>query len=79
MSGHPIVPTGSTPVYSNTAFRIVGYVIEALTGQSYQSVLSRDLIEPLGLDGFSYSAPKSSEGIVPSEQYWAFSARDETP
>lgn len=79
MSSHPRAPTGSIPLYSNAGFQVIGHVIEALAGQSYESVLSRDLIKPLGLNRFSYSAPKSSEGIVPNKRDWAYDAGDSTP
>ncbi|KAJ5605487.1 beta-lactamase/transpeptidase-like protein [Penicillium lagena] len=79
MAGHPVVPAGSTPIYSNAAYQILAYALETMTGQSYQSILSKDLLHPLGLEGFSYSAPNASEGIIPDPIYWALSAGDETP
>jgi CubicO group peptidase (beta-lactamase class C family) len=79
MAGHPVVPAGSTPIYSNAAYQILAYAMETMTGQSYQSILSKDLLHPLALKSFSYSAPNASEGIIPNPTYWALNAGDETP
>jgi CubicO group peptidase (beta-lactamase class C family) len=36
--------------YNNAGFSIAGYVIERVTGQSYQTVLQERLLDPLGMD-----------------------------
>jgi CubicO group peptidase (beta-lactamase class C family) len=79
MAGHPVVPAGSTPIYSNAAYQILAYSMETMTGQSYQSILSKDLLHPLGLKGLSYSVPNASKGIIPDPTYWVLNAGDETP
>ncbi|PYH85462.1 beta-lactamase/transpeptidase-like protein [Aspergillus uvarum CBS 121591] len=79
---HPIVPTVTTLVYSNAAFQIIGYALEAMTGQSYQTVLSQDLIRPLNLTRSSYNKPADRLGIIPGDvetTWWAYSLGDETP
>ena len=79
MAGHPVVPTGYTPIYSNAAYQILAYVLESMTGKSYQTLLSEDLLQPLGLTQFSYSVLNASTGIIPSVEYWELNAGGETP
>ncbi|RAH73667.1 serine hydrolase domain-containing protein [Aspergillus aculeatinus CBS 121060] len=79
---HPVVPTASAPVYSNAAFQILGYALEAMTGQSYQTLLSRDLIRPLNLTRSSYNKPADRLGVIPGDvetTWWTYSLGDETP
>ncbi|PYI28273.1 beta-lactamase/transpeptidase-like protein [Aspergillus indologenus CBS 114.80] len=79
---HPVVPTASTPTYSNAAFQILGYALEAMTGQSYQTLLSRDLIRPLNLTRSSYNKPADRLGVIPGDvetTWWTYSLGDETP
>jgi CubicO group peptidase (beta-lactamase class C family) len=82
LQSHPIVPTSSTPVYSNAAFQILAYALEAMTHQSYEELLQRDIIEPLGLSGTYYTTPNISLGVVPNdggEHWWNFDLGDEGP
>jgi CubicO group peptidase (beta-lactamase class C family) len=36
--------------YSNVGFRIIGYALEAATGERYRDLLTRRILEPLGLE-----------------------------
>lgn len=79
---HPIVPTSSTPIYSNAAFQILGYLLEEMTGDDFQKILSDDLLKPLNLSRTFYDTPNSSLGVVPNTgglEYWHFAMGDETP
>lgn len=82
LQSHPIVPTSSTPVYSNAAFQILAYALETMTGQSYEELLQRDIIAPLGLNGTYYKTPSISLGVIPKdsgEYWWNFDLGDEGP
>jgi CubicO group peptidase (beta-lactamase class C family) len=79
---HPIVPTSSTPIYSNAAFQILGYVLETMTGDDYQKVLAYDVLKPLKLSRTFYNTPDISLGVVPNtggQEYWNFAMGDEGP
>ncbi|OGM50823.1 beta-lactamase [Aspergillus bombycis] len=65
LKSHPILYTSSTPIYSNPSFQILGYALEAMTNQTYQSLLQRDLINPLGLSRSSYGKPEDDIAIIP--------------
>ncbi|EHK49288.1 hypothetical protein TRIATDRAFT_174049, partial [Trichoderma atroviride IMI 206040] len=64
---HPVFPPHGTALYSNAAYRILAYVIEAITGKSYEQVLQKDIFEPLGLKHSSSVPPVSSgAGVIPN-------------
>ncbi|KAK1245573.1 hypothetical protein MKX08_005202 [Trichoderma sp. CBMAI-0020] len=63
---HPVFPPYGTALYSNAAYRILAYVIEAITGKPYKEVLQKDVFEPLGLKHSSSVPPISSgAGVIP--------------
>jgi CubicO group peptidase (beta-lactamase class C family) len=39
----------TTPLYSNAGFAILGYVVESITGKSFEEVLQNTVAGPLGL------------------------------
>ncbi|EFR00001.1 hypothetical protein MGYG_03008 [Nannizzia gypsea CBS 118893] len=45
----PVALPGTTPIYSNDAFRILGYIVESISGKSFASVLNQRILEPLKL------------------------------
>ncbi|KAH8429353.1 serine hydrolase domain-containing protein [Aspergillus melleus] len=78
----PVVATGATPIYSNAAFRILGYALEKMTNTSYEDLLTRHLIKPLKLTHSSYSAPDAKYGIIPGDaatSSWGVNIGEETP
>lgn len=48
--GAPRFAPGSDYAYSNSNYVILGMLVERVTGQPYEDVLARRLLEPLGLD-----------------------------
>ncbi len=47
-------PPGSAFKYNNGAYVILGHVIELLTGQSYETYLRENILDPLGLNDTGY-------------------------
>ncbi|KAF2761208.1 beta-lactamase/transpeptidase-like protein [Pseudovirgaria hyperparasitica] len=69
----PIFPSGLKAAYSNTAFLILGYAMESITGRSFGDILDQSIIEPLSLNRTFYSKPEDSMGVIPStpwESLW---------
>ncbi|EED15033.1 alkaline D-peptidase, putative [Talaromyces stipitatus ATCC 10500] len=61
-----VVMPGTTPVYSNDAFQILGYVVENITGESFENVLSSRILAPLGMNQTTLYTPKSPTlGVIP--------------
>ncbi|KAJ5619849.1 hypothetical protein N7510_003833 [Penicillium lagena] len=82
LQGHPIFPTSTTPIYSNAAFQVLGYVVEALSGENFQTVLEKDIINPLKLTHTFYTTPSTKLGVIPRTQgefCWNFAMGDEIP
>ncbi|KAI1075760.1 beta-lactamase/transpeptidase-like protein [Whalleya microplaca] len=64
-----------TPAYSNVGFQLLGYALEEITGQSFQTLLEDTVINPLGLNNSFLRAPDDSRGIIPgnrTETGWSF-------
>lgn len=80
---HPIVPPSTTPIYSNAAFQILGYVVEALAGgEDFEKVLKDKITKPLNMAHTFYTTPDSSLGVIPSyqgEYWWDFDIGEEAP
>jgi hypothetical protein len=55
----------TTPAYSNSAFAMLGLVLESATGAPYADALRRLLVDPLGVKDTTASAPRnSSRGVI---------------
>jgi CubicO group peptidase (beta-lactamase class C family) len=51
-----LAPLGTVWSYNNAGFCLAGYVIEAVTGQSYTAALKELVLEPLGLQNVYFDA-----------------------
>ncbi len=51
-----LAPLGSVYSYNNAGFSVLGAVIEAVTGQSYETALADLLLNPLGLENTYFRA-----------------------
>lgn len=72
---NPVYAPFTTPVYSNMAYALLGLVIEAVTGQSYEDAVRSLIFDPLGMDRTSVTLPsQSNQGVIPlGESEWEFS------
>ncbi|KAL6351703.1 hypothetical protein LRP88_15020 [Fusarium phalaenopsidis] len=78
---HPIFATHSTPVYSNAAYRILGYVLERLSGKSYHDLLQSSVVKPLRLSGTGTERPTAHNvPVIPNgDSAWFQDTGDEAP
>ena len=58
---HPVYAPFTTPVYSNAAFQILGYVIEKVAGEPYELAIQNSILKPLSLSRTSLKPPTSGE------------------
>jgi CubicO group peptidase (beta-lactamase class C family) len=83
MKQPPVVIPGTSPVYSNDAFQILGYVVESITGKPFETTLSTRILAPLGMNQTTLSTPqKHTAGVIPVNKTasgWATDYGDETP
>ncbi|KAK4086550.1 hypothetical protein Purlil1_9166 [Purpureocillium lilacinum] len=67
-------PYAATPVYSNTAFALLGLVIEAATGRAFKDVVREQIFEPAGMNSSSFDGPVGSFDkmgfVAPGETTW---------
>lgn len=72
----------TTPAYSNTGFLLLGFILEQVTGKTYEQVLQKDLVEPLHLKRTTSSIPNSTTGGViirdPTASGWNIDVWDAT-
>ncbi|KAI8633034.1 putative penicillin-binding protein [Xylariaceae sp. FL1651] len=78
---HPVFAPQSTPVYSNAAFRILGYVLEAMGGASFSALLQSIVLKPLGLTDTSATLPTGNGSwVIPNgDSGWYDNYGDEAP
>ncbi|KAI1821986.1 putative penicillin-binding protein [Xylaria intraflava] len=63
---HPVFAPRTTPVYSNAAYRILGYVLEAMVGAPYHAFLQSAVLGPLGLaDTPATLPPNRGSWVIP--------------
>ncbi len=60
LSQSPIGPKGTTYSYSNNGYIVVGAMLEAATGKSWESLLKREVFAPLGLTGAGFGPPSGT-------------------
>ncbi|PGH05521.1 hypothetical protein GX51_02859 [Blastomyces parvus] len=62
----PVYLPGTTPVYSNAAFQILGYILEDRTGKSFEALLRSKIFKPLRMRHSSLFGPRDTKnGVVP--------------
>jgi D-alanyl-D-alanine carboxypeptidase len=55
--------------YSNTNYLLLGFILEAVTGKTYQEELNRRIIAKIGLKATHYGRPESSANLAISYQF----------
>lgn len=60
---YPIVAPYYQPVYSNNAYQILAYALEAMTNSSFEALVN-ETFSSLGMTGSSYLAPASSQNSI---------------
>lgn len=78
---HPVFKPQTTPVYSNAAYRILGYVLEASSHKSFGKHMQLSALIPLGLAKTSAKRPDlPGSFVIPTgESGWFQDVGDETP
>lgn len=79
----PVFLPGTTPIYSNTAFQILSYVLEHIKGTSFETMLNRSILEPLNMTDSGLLPPSdSTKGVIPANETasgWSLSFGDGSP
>ena len=77
----PVFAPQTTPVYSNTAYRLLGYILEAISGTRFDELLQSSVLRPLNLTTTTYAIPRGEGSwVIPNgESGWYQDTGDETP
>lgn len=77
----PIFAPQTTPIYSNTAYRLLGYILGAISGNRYDELLESSVLRPLNLTTTTYATPRGEGSwVIPNgESGWYQDTGDETP
>lgn len=65
----PKFPAGSKFEYSNSGYVVLGEIIEQITKQSWEQVMSTQLFAPLEMKGCGFG-PSATKGVSPPDQPW---------
>ncbi|MBB4929506.1 CubicO group peptidase (beta-lactamase class C family) [Lipingzhangella halophila] len=52
---------GTTPAYSNYGYDLVGYIVENVSGMSFEEYAEQNVLEPAGMDSSSFEQPLPKE------------------
>jgi CubicO group peptidase (beta-lactamase class C family) len=70
-----IYPPGSTPAYSNYGAALAGYIVQRVSGMSFDDYMDKRLLNPLGMSSSSFRQPPppallaaGSRGYIESDQ-----------
>ena len=57
------------PLYSNIMFSLAGHVLEITKGESWETLLTRHLLEPLGMNSTTFIGRTPKKGTTFAKQY----------
>ncbi len=61
LAGPPVIPANTRMKYSNHAFGLAGLVIAAVTGESYNDWIAREVVKKAGLENTASDAPAGAK------------------
>lgn len=62
----------SGPLYSNVGFNLLGMALESVYGTSYENIIQRMILDPLGMENTTFKMPDQTENaFLPGpEEHW---------
>ncbi|KAF2966856.1 hypothetical protein GQX73_g6722 [Xylaria multiplex] len=80
VESYPVAQPGERPVYSNIAFTLLMYAVEARTGKNYSELLEAYVTEPLGLRNTVVSPGDDDKAVIPPvDNSWGSNYGDNAP
>jgi CubicO group peptidase (beta-lactamase class C family) len=61
----PVEAAFSTPIYSNGAYQILTYALEAITNRTMSDMITNDVFCPLEMGDSSYALENGTAGVIP--------------
>ncbi|GME48623.1 beta-lactamase-like 1 [Neofusicoccum parvum] len=76
-------PAFESPTYSNAGFRLLGYAMENMTGEPFDTTFKRTIADKLGLSATTVTTPQDdSRGVIPNGKtaaWWGLDLGEENP
>lgn len=75
----PVEAAFATPIYSNGAYQLLTYALEAITNKTMPDMIQDDVFCPLNMEDSSYALEDSTRGVIPGsiqDSLWNFSLGD---
>ncbi|KAI0440637.1 beta-lactamase/transpeptidase-like protein [Xylaria telfairii] len=80
LESYPIARPAERPVYSNIAFTLLMYAVEARTGKNYTELLETYVSKPLGLTNTVVSPGDDNKAVIPPvDNSWGSNYADNAP
>ncbi|WP_024867634.1 serine hydrolase domain-containing protein [Pseudoxanthomonas suwonensis] len=68
---------GTTPAYSNYATALAGYIVERVSGMSFDDYVERNIFQPLGMESSSFRQPLPPELLARMSKAYARASEGE--
>ncbi|KAL8646122.1 MAG: hypothetical protein Q9210_006311 [Variospora velana] len=62
----PLFEPNDQATYSNMNFVLLGFALQALSGQSYEEILNQRIFQPLGMERSRLTKPPDGQGVIPN-------------
>lgn len=75
----PVEAVSDTPIYSNGAYQMLTYALEAITNRTISDMISDNVFSPLNMANASYELRVNASGIIPRDveaSLWNFPLGD---
>ena len=77
---YPVTAPNERPAYSNVAFSLIAYSVEAVTGLTYEEQVQKYVAGPLGMTGTTPAPGDDAKGVIPpGETSWGTDYGFSTP
>ncbi|KAL8839752.1 MAG: hypothetical protein Q9170_001623 [Blastenia crenularia] len=63
----PVYQPNARATYSNMAFVLLGFALEAVSGLSYEKLVDLLIFNPIGMNKARLSKPPDSQGVIPDQ------------
>lgn len=70
VEAEPAYPPGERWEYSNTNYQILGRLIEVVSGQDYQTAVTANILEPVGMDNSFVADGEIHESMATGHRPW---------
>lgn len=70
---------GERKAYSNIGYNILGYLIEKISGSTYEDYLKNEILLPIGMTNSSFSVPSQSDTLYSIPYEWKGTKYEKLP